>query len=375
GVDRYVQICRCFRDEDLRADRQPEFTQVDVEMSFARPDTIFGMIEPLMREVWAVIGKEIATPFQRMSYAEAMATYGSDKPDLRCGMPIQDLGALFQESSFRVFREIVAGGGTVRGFVVRDAAAYSRSEVDGIVDQAKQLGAKGLIWARRAEDGAITSSVMKALGEEEVRRMLDAASVGQGELLLVAAGAPDATSKLLGQLRLALARHKGLLNPDAYAFVWVVDFPLLEWDGEARRYNSMHHPFTSPHEADLGLLEREPGQVRAKAYDLVLNGSEIGGGSIRIHDATLQRRIFSLLNISPEEATLRFGFFLEALEYGTPPHGGIALGLDRIIAILAGESSIREVIAFPKTAAAVDLMCDAPSPVDPKQLKELHLKI
>ena len=373
GVDRYVQICRCFRDEDLRADRQPEFTQVDVEMSFARPETIFGVIEPLMRDVFRVIGREIDTPFQRMPYSDAIAIYGSDKPDLRCGMPIQDLRELFRESSFRVFREIVAGGGTVRGFVVKEAAAYSRTAVDGIVDQAKQLGAAGLIWARRAEDSAMTSSIMKALGEEEIRRMLDAAAAGNGELLLVGAGEPDATSKMLGQLRLALARQKGLLNPDEYAFVWVVDFPLLEWDPETRRYNSMHHPFTSPHEADFGLLEREPGQVRAKAYDLVLNGSEIGGGSIRIHDATLQRQIFSLLNISAEEAKLRFGFFLEALEYGTPPHGGIALGLDRITAILAGESSIREVIAFPKTATATDLMSDAPSPVDPKQLKELHL--
>ncbi len=373
GVDRYVQICRCFRDEDLRADRQPEFTQVDVEMSFARPDTIFGIIEPLMREVFAVIGREIVTPFQRLPYAEAVAVYGSDKPDLRCGMPIQDLRELFRESNFRVFREIVAGGGTVRGFVVKNAAGYSRSEVDGIVDQAKLLGAAGLIWARRAEGGAITSSVMKALGEDEIRRMLDATAAGNGELLLVAAGEPDATSKLLGQLRLALARQKGLLNPDEYAFAWVVDFPLLEWDPEARRYNSMHHPFTSPHDADFDLLEREPGKARAKAYDLVLNGNEIGGGSIRIHDASVQKQIFSLLNISLEEAKLRFGFFLEALEYGTPPHGGIALGLDRMIAVLAGESSIREVIAFPKTAAAVDLMCDAPSPVDSKQLKELHL--
>jgi len=373
GVDRYVQICRCFRDEDLRADRQPEFTQVDVEMSFARPDTIFGIIEPLMREVFAVIGREIVTPFQRLPYAEAVAVYGSDKPDLRCGMPIQDLRELFRESNFRVFREIVAGGGTVRGFVVKNAAGYSRSEVDGIVDQAKLLGAAGLIWARRAEGGAITSSVMKALGEDEIRRMLDATAAGNGELLLVAAGEPDATSKLLGQLRLALARQKGLLNPDEYAFAWVVDFPLLEWDPEARRYNSMHHPFTSPHDADFYLLEREPGKARAKAYDLVLNGNEIGGGSIRIHDASVQKQIFSLLNISLEEAKLRFGFFLEALEYGTPPHGGIALGLDRMIAVLAGESSIREVIAFPKTAAAVDLMCDAPSPVDSKQLKELHL--
>ena len=373
GVDRYMQICRCFRDEDLRADRQPEFTQVDVEMSFARPETIFSIIEPLMHDVFAVIGRQIATPFQRMPYSEALAKYGSDKPDLRCGMPIQDLAEIFKESGFRVFREIVAGGGTVRGFVVKQAGGYSRSEVDGIVDQAKQMGAAGLVWARRAEDGIITSSVMKALGEVEVRRMLDTASVGNGELLLVAAGEPEATSKLLGQIRLALAKQKSLLNPDEYAFVWVVDFPLLEWDPEEKRYASMHHPFTSPHDEDFGLLDGEPGKVRAKAYDLVLNGSEIGGGSIRIHDATQQRRIFSLLNISDEEAKLRFGFFLEALEYGTPPHGGIALGLDRIIAILAGESSIREVIAFPKTATAVDMMSSAPSPVDQKQLRELHL--
>jgi aspartyl-tRNA synthetase len=373
GVDRYMQICRCFRDEDLRADRQPEFTQVDVEMSFARPDTVFSMVEPLMSEVFEVIGREITTPFQRMSYAEAMAAYGSDKPDLRCGMRILDMGELFRESRFRVFREIVAGGGTVRGFVVGQAGGYSRSEVDGIVDQAKKMGAAGLVWARRAEDGTITSSVMKALGEAEVRGMLDAASVSNGGLLLVAAGEPDTTSKLLGQLRLALAKQKGLLSPDEYAFVWVVDFPLLQWDPEGERYVSMHHPFTAPHDQDSDLLDREPGRVRAKAYDLVLNGSEIGGGSIRIHDAAQQRRIFSLLNISDEEAKLRFGFFLEALEFGTPPHGGIALGLDRIIAILANESSIREVIAFPKTAAAVDLMSGAPSPVDPKQLRELHL--
>ena len=373
GVDRYVQICRCFRDEDLRADRQPEFTQVDVEVSFARPETIFGVIEPLMREIFAVVGRTVETPFQRMPYAEAIARYGSDKPDLRCGMPIQDLRELFRESSFRVFKEIVAGGGTVRGFVITKAGGYSRSEVDGIVDQAKQLGAAGLLWARRAEDGAITSSVMKALGEPEVRKLLDAASAGNGDILLVAAGEADATSKMLGQLRLSLAKQKGLLNPDEFAFTWVVDFPLLEWDPEAKRYVSMHHPFTSPHDEDLARVETDPGTVRAKAYDLVLNGSEIGGGSIRIHDATLQKRIFSLLNISDEEAKLRFGFFLEALEYGTPPHGGIALGLDRMTAILAGESSIREVIAFPKTATATDLMSGAPSPVDARQLKELHL--
>jgi aspartyl-tRNA synthetase len=372
GMDRYVQICKCFRDEDLRADRQPEFTQVDVEMSFARPETVFGVIEPLMQEVFALIDRRIATPFLRMPYSEAMAKYGSDKPDLRPGMEIQDLREFFRESSFNVFRNIVAGGGTVRGFVVKNAGGYSRSEVDGIAAQAEALGGK-IVWARRGDDGVITSSVMKALGEDQVSALLDLSGAGRGELLLVAAGEPDAASKLLGQLRLNLAKKAGLLDPDEYRFLWVVDFPLLEWDADEKRYVSMHHPFTSPLDEDAGKLESDPGAARAKAYDLVLNGSEVGGGSIRIHDAAMQSRIFSLLNISPEEATTRFGFFLEALEYGTPPHGGIALGLDRLVAILSNETSIREVMAFPKTAAAVDLMTDAPSTVDRKQLKELHL--
>jgi aspartyl-tRNA synthetase len=375
GMDRYVQICKCFRDEDLRADRQPEFTQVDVEMSFARPETIFGIIEPLMRDIFAVVGRQIETPFPRMAYSDAIAKYGSDKPDLRCGMPIQDLREFFRECNFRVFKEIVASGGTVRGFVIPKAGSYSRSEVDGIVDQAKAMGATGLVWARRSDDGTVTSSIVKALGEESVRGVLDVAGVERGGLLLIAAGNPDVTSKLLGQLRLMLAKKDGLLNGDTFAFTWVVDFPLLEWDAAEKRYASMHHPFTSPLDGDLAKLNSDPGSARAKAYDLVLNGSEIGGGSIRIHDADTQRRIFSLLNISDEEAKLRFGFFLEALEYGTPPHGGIALGLDRIAAILGSESSIREVIAFPKTAAAVDLMSDAPSAVDQKQLRELHLQI
>jgi aspartyl-tRNA synthetase len=378
GLDRYVQICKCFRDEDLRADRQPEFTQVDVEMSFARPETIFDVIEPLMVEIFKVIGKEIAIPFQRMPYSEAMAKYGSDKPDLRPGMPIQDISEAMRETPFRVFKSIVAGGGVVRGFVIRNAGGYSRTAVDGIVDEAKKMGAAGLIWARRADDGTITSSITKAMGEEGVALMLDAAACANGELLLVAAGEADATSKLLGQLRLNLAKQKGLLSPDEYAFTWVVDFPLLDWSAEDKRYVAMHHPFTSPHDEDAAELDAanpDTGAIRAKAYDLVLNGSEIGGGSIRIHDATMQSRVFSLLNISPEEAKLRFGFFVDALEHGTPPHGGIALGLDRIVAILANEGSIREVIAFPKTAAAVDLMSSAPSPVDAKQLRELHLEI
>jgi aspartyl-tRNA synthetase len=373
GIDRYVQIVKCFRDEDLRADRQPEFTQVDVEIAFARPELVFDIIEPLMRDIFAVIGRGIETPFPRMRYDDAIAKYGSDKPDLRPGMPIQDIGELFRQSSFRVFREAVETGGSVRGFVVPGAARYSRSELDELVDLARQFGASGLVWARRTADDAIASSVLKAMGEEAVRQMLDATSTAPNDLLLVAAGEPEATSKMLGQLRLHLARKESLLKPDEYALLWVVDFPLLEWDPEERRYMSMHHPFTSPIDDDLARIETEPGKVRAKAYDLVLNGSEIGGGSIRIHDAALQSRIFSLLNISAEEARNRFGFFLEALEYGTPPHGGIALGLDRITALLAGENSIREVIAFPKTAAAVDLMSGAPSPVDERQLRELHL--
>jgi len=373
GMDRYMQICRCFRDEDLRADRQPEFTQIDVEMAFARPEIVFGLIEPLMKEIFTVVEREIETPFPRMSYGDAIGRYGSDKPDLRCGMEIQDVRELFRESKFRVFHDIVANDGTVRAFVVPNSAGYSRSEVDGLVDEAKQLGATGLVWARRSEAGAITSSVMKAMGEDAIRQLLDTTNTQNGELLLIAAGVPDGTSKLLGQLRLNLAKRKGMLDADAHAFVWVVDFPLLEWDDEAGRFISMHHPFTSPLDEDLDLMENEPGKARAKAYDLVLNGSEIGGGSIRIHDAALQRRIFSLLNISPEEAASRFGFFLEALEYGTPPHGGIALGLDRIVTILAKEASIRDVIAFPKTSAAVDFMAGAPSRVDRRQLKELHL--
>jgi aspartyl-tRNA synthetase len=310
-----------------------------------------------------------------MPYAEALAQYGSDKPDLRCGMPIQDFREFFRESTFRVFRDIVVGGGTVRGFVVPHAAGYSRSEVDGLVDVAKGMGATGLVWARRGADGVITSSVMKALGEEAVRGLLDLAAVEPGGLLLVAAGEPDSTSKLLGQMRLHIAKRDNLLRPDLFEFLWVVDFPLLEWDGEAKRYVAMHHPFTAPLDEDAEKLTLSPGEARAKAYDLVLNGSEIAGGSVRIHDATMQSRIFSLLNIEPDEAKARFGFFVEALEYGTPPHGGIAVGLDRLVAILANESSIREVIACPKTAAAVDLMSSAPSPVSRHQLRELHLDI
>jgi aspartyl-tRNA synthetase len=373
GLDRYFQIVKCFRDEDLRADRQPEFTQVDLEISFATEELVFATLEPLMDRLMRLIGREAPRPFLRLPYAEAIAKYGSDKPDLRAGMEISDLSAPFRESSFAVFRHAIEAGGQVRGFVVPGAARYSRRELDELVEQAKQLGGSGLVWARWPE-GAPQSSALKAAGEDVIRQVLELAGCGRGDLLVIAAGRHYATCTLLGQLRLALAKRENLLDPNKYAFLWVVDFPMFEWLEEEQRYEFMHHPFTSPLESDASMLESEPGRVRARAYDLVLNGSEIAGGSIRIHDQQLQRLIFKLLQISDEEAKARFGFFLDALEYGTPPHGGIALGLDRTIAILCGEPSIRDVIAFPKTAQAVDLMAGAPSTVNPKQLKELHLK-
>jgi aspartyl-tRNA synthetase len=373
GMDRYFQIARCFRDEDLRADRQPEFTQVDLEMSFATEELIFSTLEPLMERLMALIGHDAPRPFLRLPYAEAIAKYGSDKPDLRCGMEIMDLSPAFAESTFAVFRSIVETGGEVRGFAVPKAAKYSRRELDEIVEQAKQLGASGLVWARAAE-GVVQSSALKAAGEDAIRRALELAGAGPADLVLMAAGPREATSKILGQLRLNIAKKENLLDPDKFAFLWVVDFPMFDWVEEEGRFEFMHHPFTAPLESDRHLLETDQGRARARAYDLVLNGSEIGGGSIRIHDQALQRLIFKLLGISDEEARMRFGFFVDALEYGTPPHGGIALGLDRIVAILCGEPSIRDVIAFPKTAQAVDLMAGAPSTVSEKQLRELKLK-
>jgi aspartyl-tRNA synthetase len=371
GTDRYFQIVRCFRDEDQRADRQLEFTQIDVEMSFARPESVYGLIEPLMQEVFKEIGRDVSVPLPRISHADAIAKYGSDKPDLRCGLEIVDLSSEFRESEFRVFKQIVAEGGGVRGIVVPGGNKYSRSQLDVLVDQAKQMGFSGLIWVRPGEPSL---SSVKALNADALGTALARAKASAEDLLLMAAGPAEATSKLLGQLRLHVAKKENLLRADEFAFTWVTDFPLLEYHEDDARWYSTHHPFTAPLDADVDKLESDPGAVRAKAYDLVLNGTELGGGSIRIHDSALQARIFRRLGITDDEAKVRFGFFLEALEYGTPPHGGIALGLDRLIALLAGESSIREVMAFPKTANAVDLMAGAPSPVEARQLTELHLK-
>src|SRR3954463_4773658 len=373
GLDRYFQIAKCFRDEDLRADRQPEFTQVDLEISFATENLVFSMLEPLMARLMGLIGRQEPPPFRRMPYAEAIATYGSDKPDLRPGMPLQDLSAPFAAANFSVFRNAVEAGGEVRGFVVPGAASYSRKVLDDLIEEAKQLGAAGLVWARHA-DAAVQSPALKAAGEDVIRTVLELSGAGTSDLLVLAAGPHAATAKMLGQLRLNIAKRENRLDPNRFEFLWVVDFPMFDWLEDEKRWEFMHHPFTAPLESDADRLESDPGSVRARAYDLVLNGSEIGGGSIRIHDQRLQRLIFKLLGMSDEEAKARFGFFVDALEFGTPPHGGIALGLDRIVAILTGEQSIREVIAFPKTAQAVDLMAGAPSEVDPKQLRDLHIR-
>ena len=373
GMDRYSQIARCFRDEDLRADRQPEFTQIDLEVSFATPDLIFGIVERLMQAIFAANDEFIETPFPRLPYAEAIAKYGSDKPDLRVEMAISDVSGVFADSSFRVFRQIVAEDGAVRALEVPRAGRYSRSQVDKLVAEAIALGGSGLVWVRRGSDGDVQSSILKVAGPETLGRVLEAVDAGADDLVLIAAGAPDDASRLLGQLRLSLARREGLLDEHRRVLTWVVDFPMFEWSETEGRHMAMHHPFTAPRDEDRDRLDTDLGAVLAKAYDLVLNGSEIGGGSIRIHEQPLQRRIFELLKISEQDARSRFGFFLEALEYGTPPHGGIALGVDRIVALLAGEASIRDVIAFPKTSAAADLMTGAPSSVGSRQLRELHL--
>ena len=372
GMDRYVQIARCFRDEALRADRQLEFTQIDLEISFATPELVYEIVEGALVAAFEQIGVTIARPFRRMQYAEAIAVYGSDKPDLRFDLKIQDVGHLFAESPFGIFREAVAHGGTVRGFVIPGAAAASRRELDEIVEMAKQAGASGLIYMRRTAEGVQSSA--KAIGEPATIAVLEAMEAGAADLVVLASGAPDAASKVLGQLRLAVAKKRGLIPDGAWELLWVTDFPLFEWNADEQRWDSLHHPFTSPREEDLAKLATDPGSVRARAYDVVLNGWELGGGSIRIHDRETQATVFRLLGLSDEQAKLRFGFFLEALEYGTPPHGGLALGLDRIVAMLAGESSIREVIPFPKTTQAVDLMSDAPSTVDAAQLRELRLR-
>lgn len=375
GFDRYFQIVKCFRDEDLRADRQPEFTQIDCEMSFVNRDDVIGTMEGLIAAIFkAAIGLEVSLPMERLTYAEALRRFGVDNPDLRFGLELVDLTALVADSQFKVFAEVAAAGGLVKAINVKGGADFSRKDLDGFADFVKIYGAKGLAWVKVTEEGW-QSPIAKFFSAAELTRLNQELSSEIGDLLLFVADTAGITNEALGRLRGHLGQRLGLASKDEYRFVWVTDFPLLEWDAEAKRHVAVHHPFTSPLEEDISLLDTDPGKARAQAYDLVLNGSEVGGGSVRIHDQAVQSRLFELLGIGEEEARLKFGFLLDALSYGAPPHGGIAFGLDRLMMILTGADSIRDVIAFPKTQKATCMLSDAPNAVDEKQLQELGIRL
>jgi len=372
GLGRYVQIARCFRDEDLRADRQPEFTQVDVEASFIEEEDIYELIEGLFGRIFPLVGITPPETYRRLSYGEVMERFGSDRPDTRFGLELVELGPLCAGCGFRVLED-AAETGRVKGLVLPGGAELSRRQIDGLTDFVSPYGAKGLLWFKRTADG-VASPAKKVLGEDGVERFLDAAGAGEGDLLLAVGAAEKVVLSALGALRLHLAREHDLIPADRHDFLWVTDFPLLEWDEDDGRFYAMHHPFTSPIPEDVDLLNSDPGAARARAYDVVMDGVELGGGSIRIHDPGVQRRMFAALGIDEAEAVERFGFLLEAFRYGVPPHGGIALGLDRMIMLMAGRDSIRDVIAFPKTTSGSCLMTEAPSAIDPAQLTDLGLK-
>jgi len=374
GFERYFQIARCFRDEDLRRDRQPEFTQIDIETSFLDRDDLLPVIEGMIAAVFRdVRGIAVSTPFPRLTYAEAMARFGSDKPDLRFGLELADLTDLFRGGEFQAFAQVAATGGAVKGLRIPGAGGLSRKEADDLTATAKSLGARGLVWVKVGADG-LQSPVARFL--EPIRGALgERLGAGPGDLLLIVGDAMPLAAAVLGRLRVELAQRYGLIPADRVAFAWIIDFPLFEYNAEAKRWDSMHHPFTAPRDEDLILMESDPGRALAKAYDLVLNGQEIGGGSIRIHRQATQQKVFDLLGIGKAEARAKFGFLLDALEFGAPPMGGIAFGLDRLVAILAGAESIRDVIAFPKTQQGTDPMTDAPAPVGPEQLREVGIRV
>jgi aspartyl-tRNA synthetase len=382
GLDRYYQIARCFRDEDLRADRQPEFTQLDVEFSFATPEQVYALAEGLFARVFrATLGVELPTPFPRMTYAEVMRRYGSDKPDLRFGMELQDLSDALRETTFAPFASTLEAGGEIKGIVVKGGAGYSRKVLDELQEFAKRYGAGALAWIKSGDE--LSSSLLKVLGAETVARAAEAAGAEKNDLVLVVAGKPKVVAASLGALRNEMARREKLIPENTYVPLWVTEFPMFEFNEADGRYYAVHHPFTSPLDEDLPELERAVesgetsllGNLRAKAYDAVINGIEVAGGSIRIHRRDVQRVIFKALGMSDETARERFGFFLEALEYGTPPHGGIASGIERLMMALVPTDNIRDVMAFPKTASAADLMIDAPGEVDASLLAELRVRV
>ena len=376
GCDRYFQIAKCFRDEDLRADRQPEFTQIDMELSFVDVDDVIDVNERLLAKLFKeVLGEEVTLPIPRMTWQEAMDRYGSDKPDIRFGMELQDVTEVVKDCEFVVFKGAIEQGGTVRGINAKGQGSMPRKKIDKLVSFAKDYGAKGLAYIAIQEDGTVKSSFGKFIKEEEMDALIQAMGGENGDLLLFAADKNKVVWAVLGALRLELARQMDLLDKSEYKFLWVTEFPLLEWSDEEERFMAMHHPFTMPMEEDLPYIDSDPGRVRAKAYDIVLNGNEIGGGSIRIFNPEIQSKMFEVLGFTPEQAQEQFGFLLTAFKYGVPPHAGLAYGLDRMVMLMAKEDSIRDVIAFPKVKDASDLMTEAPTMVDEKQLAELGITV
>ncbi|MGM0437198.1 MAG: aspartate--tRNA ligase [Bacillota bacterium] len=374
GMERYFQIARCFRDEDLRANRQPEFTQIDLEMSFVEKKDIFEIVEGLVKEVFEIANINVPKNIEKMSYYEAIDKYGSDKPDLRFEMTLKDISDIVKDSDFNIFSGTVNNGGQVKGITVKNGADLSRSQIDNYTDYVKQFEAKGLAWIALKND-EIKSPIAKFLADEEIEAIIEKMEAKPGDLMLFVADSKKVVANSLGNLRLKVAEDLDLIPENEYKFIWIVDFPLFEYDEKENRYAPQHHPFTAPLDEDIELLSTDPGKVRSDAYDLVLNGEELGGGSIRIHDTEIQQKVFNALKMSEEEAKEKFGFLLEAFKYGTPPHGGIAFGFDRMLQIMSGADSIRDVIAFPKTQSATSPLTDAPSSVSKEQLDELKIKL
>ncbi|WP_339798109.1 aspartate--tRNA ligase [Paenibacillus sp. FSL R5-0744] len=375
GVERYYQIARCFRDEDLRADRQPEFTQVDIETSFLSQDELLGMMEKLMQRLFKeTVGADIELPFQRLTYADAMGKYGSDKPDLRFGLELVEMNDIVATSGVKVFASVIEKGGEVKCLNAKGCGTWTRKEIDDLGPYAARYGAKGLAWIQ-VKDGEFKGPIVKFFSEEEIAAVKERTGAEEGDLLLFSADNKKVVADVLGALRVKIGRQLGLIDDNVFKFAWVTDFPLLGYDEDQKRYVAEHHPFTRPREEDLHLFDTDPGAIRAQAYDIVLNGYEVGGGSMRIYKREVQEKMFEALGFTKEVAYEKFGYLMDAFEYGTPPHGGIAFGLDRLVMLLSGRTNLRETIAFPKTASATDLLMDAPSPVDGSQLEQLHIKL